>query len=546
MKNRKKHQNQAILKDAMVDATEVRSARANRGNNLLKLIRQEKDLIDQNDNSTAVNNEDVIQLLFQEEEDDEDMEVNNDELNSNDDKFSETDSYSEDESSDYEESDDEISRKRKSKQQIKNKSSLKKNKYVPILVKRKTKPSGSKKEKPAAESYQNFDLLNTDNRRTSTRKSALENRLKVHQSLKEKEANRIKNFEKHNIWKSKKVEVELTQEDRMEQALETEKINTASLQRFREVEIYQKLQREEQQLRKKIKFKNFEKILRFSSEESLVTPEDDLKLYELQTQYIIKRLNRGAKKKYLEEEKKRKQTIQQLLGSDPGQTNVDETPTNELKDGSGDEAEVINELPLEGPSNKVTRNFLSLYYFNSTEKVTSQELKAHFNFNKPSEDLSDIERIIHFKKRENNGPFFEPIQQAKASQNEIQLTMNKFMKFGDFDHFRKSESIVDKDSTNRHEKKTLKYILVPSLFYKSINDSSSNIKKNCYLKTNEKVKYIDPKLNIAYSDLEVYKILNSMVQNEGGFKWVSVNDAKGMYVCENTTPAEGVPPGFAM
>lgn len=531
----------------MVDATDVKSARANRGNNLLKLIKQEKELIDQNDSSTALNNEDVIQLLFQEEEDDEDMEIDNEELNSNDDKFSETDSYSEEESSDYDESDIENSRKRKSKQQIKNKSSLKKNKYVPILVKRKNKASANKKEPPTTESYQSLDLLNIDNRRTSTRKSALENRLKLHKSLKEKEENRIKNFEKHNMWKSKNVEVELTQEDRMKQALETEKINTASLQRFREIEIYQKLQREELQLRKKIKFQNFEKILRLSSEEILVTPEDDLKLHEQQTQYIIKRLNRGAKKKYLEEENKMKRTIQELLGNDPEPTNLDGVSGKETENGNvDDEEESIDDLPIEGPSNKVTRNFLSLYYFNSTEKVTSQELKAHFNFNKPSEDLSDIERIIHFKKKDNTGPFFEPIDDTKASQKEIQLVMNKFMKFGDFDNFKKSESIVDKDSSNKHEKKNLKYILVPSLFYKSINESSNNIKKNCYIKTNEKVKYIDPKLNIAYSDLEVYKTLNSMVHNEGGFKWVSVSATKGMYVCENINSAKGVPPGFDM
>ncbi|OBA24810.1 YL1 nuclear, partial [Hanseniaspora valbyensis NRRL Y-1626] len=277
----------------------VRSRRSNRGNNLSKLINQERELLEENGTSISLqDNDDVINLLFNEDdEEDVDMEVSNEEINNNDDEFSASGSSSDDDDSEYDDSDNETNKKRKRKQQqLKSKTGFKRSKDIPILIKRKsTKSTNNKRSRASSESVEPIDLMSTENRRTSSRKSALENRLKVYNNLKEKEENRVKNFARHNSWRSKKIELKLTQEDRMKEALETEKINIASLQRFREVEIYQKLQREELHKRNKIKFTNFEKILRFSSEETLVTPEDDLKLYEIQTQNIVKHLNRSAK-----------------------------------------------------------------------------------------------------------------------------------------------------------------------------------------------------------------------------------------------------------
>ncbi|XBW34624.1 hypothetical protein QEN19_000190 [Hanseniaspora menglaensis] len=518
---------------------EGRAKRLNRGNNLFKLINQERELLEQNGGSSIPlgnDEEDVIKLLFNEDEDDEDMKIENEELNSNDEIFSGSGSSSNDEDSEYEGSDEESGKKRK----LKTRPGFRRNKDVPILIKRKAKTK--KQIKTVEEEVASIDLMSTENRRTSSRKSALENRLKVYKNLKEKEEIRIKNFEKNNAWRAKKVVLTLTQEDRMNQALETEKINVASLQRFREVEIYQQLQREEQQLRKKIKFKNFEKILRFSSEEILVLPEDDLKLYDIQKQHTLKLLNRGAKKKYLEEEEKKSQLIKQILSLNLNEEDVVTSKTFE-NDTKSDFDET--DLKYYGPANKVSRNLLTLYNFNSTEKMTSLDLKRHFNFNKNYEDSADFERIVHCKKRENEEMLDEPSKELKVTSKQLQAVMSQFMKFGDFENFQRSSDITVEQSNDKNEKKLLKFVLSPSLFYKSMNDAgNSNVKKNCYLKCNEKVKYIDPKLNISYSDLEVYKNLSTITQHEGGFKWIALNEEGGMYYCQDSIPAKGVPTGF--
>ena len=528
----------------------VRSRRSNRGNNLSKLINQERELLEENGTSISLqDNDDVINLLFNEDdEEDVDMEVSNEEINNNDDEFSASGSSSDDDSSEYDDSDNETNKKRKRKQQLKSKTGFKRSKDIPILIKRKsTKSTNNKRSKASSESVEPIDLMSTENRRTSSRKSALENRLKVYNNLKEKEENRVKNFARHNAWRSKKIELKLTQEDRMKEALETEKINTASLQRFREVEIYQKLQREELHKRNKIKFTNFEKILRFSSEETLVTPEDDLKLYEIQTQNILKHLNRSAKRKYLKEEEEKQQQIKEILGIS---SNAEQETENNKEIKMDGIKENIIEQPLQGPSNKVSRNILSLYYFNSEEKMTSSDLKAHFNFNKLNSDASSVgsscmKRIVYCKKTESDDNLIEPANQSLVTSKQLQSLMATFMEFGNFDSFSKTKDVVDEDVTDKDEKKSLKYMLPPSLFYKNLHDNNTNnVKKNCYLKCNEKVKYIDPKLNIAYSDLEVYKNLNAMINNKGGFKWISVNNNNGMYINEQIDHAKGVPLGF--
>ena len=529
----------------------VRSTRFNRGNNLSKLINQERELLEENGTSVSVqDNDDVINLLFNEDdEEDEDMKVSNEEINNNDDEFSASGSSSDDDSSDYDDSDNETNKKRKRKQNLlKSKAGFKRSKDIPILIKRKsTKSTNNKRSRASSESVEAIDLMSTENRRTSSRKSALENRLKVYNNLKEKEENRVKNFARHNAWRSKKIELKLTQEDRMKEALETEKINIASLQRFREVEIYQKLQREELHKRNKIKFTNFEKILRFSSEETLVTPEDDLKLYEIQTQNILNHLNRSAKRKYLKEEEEKQQQIKEILGIS---SNAEQETENNTDIKTDSIKENIIEQPLQGPSNKVSRNILSLYYFNSEEKMTSSDLKAHFNFNKLNSDTNSagssyMKRIVYCKKTDGEDNLVEPANQSLVTSKQLQSLMSTFMEFGSFDSFSKTKDVVDKDVTDKDEKKSLKYMLPPSLFYKNLHDNNTNnVKKNCYLKCNEKVKYIDPKLNIAYSDLEVYKNLNSMINYKGGFKWISFNGNNGMYINEQTEHAKGVPLGF--
>ena len=95
--------------------------------------------------------------------------------------------------------------------------------------------------------------------------------MKTYENLKNEEINR----KKRNLGKPEKVaEVLLTQEQRLANAAETEKLNTESLQRFREIEIFEKRLIEEQQKKYKVKYKDQVKAVRFSSDIVFVSPSD--------------------------------------------------------------------------------------------------------------------------------------------------------------------------------------------------------------------------------------------------------------------------------
>lgn len=356
--------------------------------------------------------------------------------------------------------------------------------------------------------------------------------MKTYENLKNEEINR----KKRNLGKPEKVvEVLLTQEQRLANAAETEKLNTESLQRFREIEIFEKRLIEEQHKKYKVKFKDQEKVFRFSSDIVFVSPSDyeELKKQELEDE--TRMMSKSLKKKFLEQKNQEFEKIKEGL------------PHLETSNVKLEGDEDIKEPVYQGPDNKVKRNLFTLYNFNSYEKPSSKELKTTYNFNIIPKDQEKMERLVHLEYKKTNDSESESKLTGSFifSKQEIQRTMNNFRKFGEYGNFSKVIYTNKDKDTETGQQIQLRYLLEPSLFYKNVADTNTtNIKKNCYIKYNEKVKYIDPKLNISYSDLDVFKRLTNLVNHDQSIKWMALTEENGTYVGTDTVPAKGVPEGF--
>lgn len=501
-----------------------RPKRSNRGNNLHKLISEEKELLNQ-DSSISRNPEDeLLDAMFQNREDDADMEVEEN-SDSSDDAFSGSESSSEDEDASDNDSENKLDQSKQKKRL------LKKNSQIPVLIKRITKKSSAVKRKRADNGLNIKDFLDSESRRQSSRSATRSNRLKTYENLKNEEV--IRKQRSHGKTE-RLIEAPLTQKERLANAQETEKLNTASLQRFREIEIFEKKLIEEQQKKYKVKFKDEEKVLRFSSDIIFLSPNgyEELKMQELEDETRL--MSKSLKKKYLEQKKQEFEKLRESLNylqSDNEEAHKEES----------------REIVFEGPHNKIKRNFFTLYNFNSYTIPTSKELAETFNFNAIPKDQIKMERWIHLKSKENEGMEESLFKTGKFffTKKEIQQTMTNFRKFGEYGNFSKVTNANTEENTENDQKLHLKYSLEPSLFYKNVADSNTtNIRKNCYIKYNEKVKYIDPKLNISYSDLDVFRRLTNLVNHDVSIKWVSLSETSGTYVATGTTPAKGVPEGF--
>ncbi|SCU79216.1 LANO_0A05468g1_1 [Lachancea nothofagi CBS 11611] len=259
-----------------------RSRRSNAGNKMQKLIDQERQELKER---TANLDDDEINLLFQEDEDDEEFQGEPKRRKDEDDVFSESEDDSDgEEDEEAGERELELQERKKRKQAHRNK--------VPVVRKRVKSAEISKPlyEQPKAES------LLLDNRRTSKRSSVVANKLQIYEKLAQAEKKREKIQDRLRQTKAKMAFVELTQEDRLRQAEETEKINSQSLTKFREEEIYKKETRIAINLRKKAKFAAGEIMLRVHSNKWIVTPLMEIEDREYWEQQLSKRHKK--KKKY--------------------------------------------------------------------------------------------------------------------------------------------------------------------------------------------------------------------------------------------------------
>lgn len=165
-------------------------------------------------------------------------------------------------------------RKKRSKQQ--------QSKLIPQI--KKFKPNVTKKtSKP--KKIISSDSLMQDLRRSSTRASAIENKEALVKKLREDEVRRASVTP---IVREK--ERELTQEEKLAEAVETEKANVLSLELFQQQEVVKKERQKHLLQLKRAKMKN---VVRLTSEEEWITPTQEIetarKLYTLITSRSKKR-----------------------------------------------------------------------------------------------------------------------------------------------------------------------------------------------------------------------------------------------------------------
>ena len=286
----------------------TRERRSNAGNRLQKLLEQE---IKDTRARTEVLNDDDIDLLFQEDEDDQEFDLKSEQEEDNEQEGNDEDevdepttskkhtkhrrksitSQSEDElnesdapsigkekqvndedlmlSSDSdinasdEDEDDEAGEKELQRQE----RLKKRKKRVPTVIKKRVKIDTSTAEKLNKESHSvheqyTAESLLTTSRRTSKRASAVANKLKVYNKLAKAEEKRKEIQEKLQRRKEKQEKThKLTQEDRLRIAEQTEKLNLLSLDKFKEQELSKKQTRLALQQRQKLKFKQDELII---------------------------------------------------------------------------------------------------------------------------------------------------------------------------------------------------------------------------------------------------------------------------------------------
>ncbi|CCC71914.1 hypothetical protein NCAS_0I02460 [Naumovozyma castellii] len=314
----------------------TRERRQNAGNKLKKLLEQE---LQEMQSTTQQLDEDEIDLLFQEDEEDEEFEVeeNSEEdgeqledveeeeqeeksphlkiradEDDNDQDLMLSESGGEDQSND-DEADDAGERELQRQERLKRKRKQQKQKGPVILRKRKPSVTTKDEETPVTKRKHSYDdinagsLLQTD-RRTSKRSSVVANKLQVYEKLSKAEEKRKmirQRMQKHKKYQSEHV---LTQEDRMRIALETEKFNIQSLDKYKEQELSKKQNRLAMQQRQKMKFKQHELILRDLSTTWLVTPLMEIEDARYWSTQLSKREKK--KRKYPKRQSKKQENVE--------------------------------------------------------------------------------------------------------------------------------------------------------------------------------------------------------------------------------------------
>lgn len=268
----------------------TRSRRPNAGNKMQKLLQQELDEVQK---QTGMMAEDDINLLFAEDEEDEEFLIEPKKREKDEDMFS--DSGDESSGADSDEGEREIEKQERQKR----KRVQKKRNQVPVI--KRIKKSPSEKQKKLQSEEMNAESLLIGSRRTSKRSSVVANKLKVYENLTLAEKRRKVIQEKLRKQREKQDLKPLTQEDRLRIAEETEKINISSLNKYKEQEVSKKQSRMAMQLREKMKFKDGESILTWISTQWDVSPLVEIEDRTYWEAYISKRDKK--KKKYTRRKK---------------------------------------------------------------------------------------------------------------------------------------------------------------------------------------------------------------------------------------------------
>lgn len=236
----------------------TRSRRQNAGNKMKQLLEQE---INKNYHVTPLS-EDEINIIFQEDEEDQEYTIDKTKLN-HDDIFSDSSDEKSSEESEYHIEDHLQIQRRKKRLQ---------NKKSAAIAKRVKKDYKTKLqyEQPKAES------LLEESRRTSKRSSVVRNKMQIYEKLTQAEEKRKLIRERIHKYKKTRKEIKLTQEDRIRMASETEQINLLSLNKYKEQEISKKQTKLAMHRRQHIGFKPNETIITWLSTSTNITPSMEI------------------------------------------------------------------------------------------------------------------------------------------------------------------------------------------------------------------------------------------------------------------------------
>lgn len=330
----------------------TRARRANAGSRLKRLIELEEQTIEERQSIVYTEDDENVNLLFQEDENDEEFEDSEEDGEGEGDEDDDEDDGGEEGDVDVERGDDgrsdegedsesgagskkrtiekvdaddvlsdsEISEtdsdqsegeKELDKQEkLKQRKLKKKNKLIPT-IKQPRPPASVKKvvKKPKLE-FTSQSLLNA--KRSSSRSAVVESKQALAKRLKADE-------ERRALLKPvvRVKEVEMTQEERLAEAVETERANVRSLNEFREQEIVKKETQRQMLMLKRVKLVN---VIRMVSEEHFITPFDEItearRVFEKEN--LKSKRKPGRKKKNMEEVEQ-----QQAVLRPPGSIDLD-------------------------------------------------------------------------------------------------------------------------------------------------------------------------------------------------------------------------------
>lgn len=291
----------------------TRARRANAGSKLKQLIQMEE-LAEEVKRTYANDDDENVELLFQEDENDEEFENSDEEeeggeeeeQSGSEDQDGSTEDANEAGPSEQETStinqdemfsdsdlsatdDDESEGERELEREEKNKRK-KRQKTVIQEIKR---PKKTKAAPSAPKQLSTSEVLLSTERRVSSRKSALKSKEALMQRMRDDEMRRAS----FTPIKRKK-ERELTQAERLAQAVETEKANLISLNLFLEQEIMKK---EKQKSLAQLKRPPLRNVIRLHSYESFVSPNDEV-LYERRKLGLLDKKLPGKRRRYLPED----------------------------------------------------------------------------------------------------------------------------------------------------------------------------------------------------------------------------------------------------
>lgn len=177
-------------------------------------------------------------------------------------------------------------------ERIQKRKNKRKQAIIPAIKRRATQDE-PKTKKPKIKKVESEALIAAS--RSSSRSTAIEKKQALLKKLKEKEAKKAKTG---HIVRAK--HVELTQEEKLAEAKETEKANILSLNAFMEQEVVKKEKQRQMLLLKRVNLKN---VIRLISQESFISPNDEIKearrLYDIMK--ARKRLGRKRKNPLPEE-----------------------------------------------------------------------------------------------------------------------------------------------------------------------------------------------------------------------------------------------------